>query len=254
MNSKQQMMLSTGSKTSGTTRSYTVDEGRDEEGQMMQPISKPTETIESNVVIEARDDGSRKAKRRRSSASTEIRKSILPEGFSISSYSVVFGRGKRCSENVGNRRLQVIASMNVGRYASANSKLEKSHIVTDIMDTVREACPERRGAFVKYFEGRWWEVNENFVRERIGSILRDCLHTKYKSSTRAKLEKRRFLIACAAAEESRQKERSSLSKQRESNEQQANEGLIEWDVTFDLDESQTEVMTDDEMSMSHVFD
>ena len=197
-------------------------------------------------------------KRRRSSASSknnDIRKAVLPTEFTPCPYSVVFGRGKRCSNAIGNRRLQIIATMFLGRYAEANSKVEKSHIVSDIMDTVREACPERRGAFVKFSEGRWWEVNENFARERIGSILRDCLYTKYKSSTRAKLAKRRHLIACAA-EENEEHMRSSFSKVKAgcSPKEPQKETTVNWNSPHDLDESHTEVMTDDEMSISHVFD
>jgi len=118
-------------------------------------------------------------------------KPLLPEGFEPTPYSVICGRGRKCTAAVGNRRLQVIATMFIGRYAQLNRKEEKSEIVSEILSMVKDACPDERYAFIKYHGGRWWEVETLIAREKIGAVLRDCLHSKYRSSTKSKLERRR---------------------------------------------------------------
>lgn len=115
----------------------------------------------------------------------------LPDDFEPSPYSVVCGRGRRATEAVGNRRLGVIASMYVRRYSNAQKKEEKSIIVSEILEIVRSACPSSSHAFVRYSNGQWWRVQNLHAREKIGTVLRDCLHSKYKSSTKSKLAKRK---------------------------------------------------------------
>jgi hypothetical protein len=116
---------------------------------------------------------------------------MLPVDFAPTPYSVVCGRGRASADAVGNRRLQVIATMFIPRYAKASRKEEKSMIVTDILEIVRKACPNQRYAFIRYSSGRWWEVENLNAREKVGTVLRDSLHSKYKSSTKSKLERRR---------------------------------------------------------------
>jgi hypothetical protein len=52
------------------------------------------------------------------------------------------------------------------------------------MEIIRKASPE--GAFIKLENGRWFEVSERYAREKVGAWYRDCLHTHYKSSSKAK--------------------------------------------------------------------
>lgn len=115
----------------------------------------------------------------------------LPEDFVPAPYTVVCGRGKKCAENVGNRRLQVIAQMYIGRYSLATRKEDKSLIVTEILNVVKDACPDKSVAFVRFAEGRWLTADTLCAREKIGTVLRDSLHSKYKSSTKSKLQRRK---------------------------------------------------------------
>lgn len=122
---------------------------------------------------------------------------LLPPDFIPTPYSVICGRGRRIAEAVGNRRLRVIATMFIDKYAKATRKEEKSAIVSDILEIVRDACPEKRYAFIKCCGGKWYEVENLHAREKIGTVLRDCLHSKYRSSTKSKLERRRQRKECA---------------------------------------------------------
>jgi hypothetical protein len=119
---------------------------------------------------------------------------MLPGGFEPSPYSVICGRGRKSSEAFGNRRLNVIASLYVKRYSKATKKEEKSGIVTEILEVMRSACPDSRHAFVKQTNGKWWRVQDLHAREKVGAVLRDCLHSKYKSSTKSKLAKRKQML------------------------------------------------------------
>ncbi len=108
----------------------------------------------------------------------------LPVDFSPSSYSVLIGRGKICSEAIGTRRLKVIASRYLEEYSTAHSQLDKAAVISKIVETIQEACPV--GAFLKYEDGGWWEVSDCAAREKVGVVLRDLLHEQYKSSTKSK--------------------------------------------------------------------
>mmetsp|Transcript_3936 Transcript_3936/g.9565 ORF Transcript_3936/g.9565 Transcript_3936/m.9565 type:complete len:299 (-) Transcript_3936:3892-4788(-) len=119
-------------------------------------------------------------------------KQMLPEDFVPTPYTVVCGRGRKCTTAVGNRRLQVIATMFIPKYSQCRRKEDKTEIVSQILAMVKSACPDEGHAFVKYHEGRWWEVETLIAREKIGAVLRDCLHDKYRSSTKSKLERRRL--------------------------------------------------------------
>lgn len=118
-------------------------------------------------------------------------KAPLPNGFEPTPYSVICGRGRKSTNAIGNRRLQVIAQMFIGKYSQLSRKEDKTEIVSEILRMVQDACPDERCAFIKYHDGRWWEVETLIAREKIGAVLRDCLYSKYRSSTKSKLERRR---------------------------------------------------------------
>eukprot|EP00339_Tiarina_fusa_P020081 CAMPEP_0117020650 /NCGR_PEP_ID=MMETSP0472-20121206/15677_1 /TAXON_ID=693140 ORGANISM="Tiarina fusus, Strain LIS" /NCGR_SAMPLE_ID=MMETSP0472 /ASSEMBLY_ACC=CAM_ASM_000603 /LENGTH=199 /DNA_ID=CAMNT_0004725925 /DNA_START=94 /DNA_END=693 /DNA_ORIENTATION=+ len=117
---------------------------------------------------------------------------MLPVDFQPTPYTVLFGRGKKCTQACGNRRLRVTAMMFLDRYAKAETKDQKSEIVTEIQGTVQASCPGGRGAFVREnSEGHWIEVDSIMAREKISQVLRDLLHTKYRSSVKNKIAVRR---------------------------------------------------------------
>jgi hypothetical protein len=116
-------------------------------------------------------------------------KSKLPQNFLPSPHAVICGRGKACSSSPGNKSLRRIINSYIKPYSKARNKLEKSAIVSSIVGSIKQAAPN--GAFVKFEGGMWWEVEDGVAREKVGCLLRDSLHTLYRSSTKAKLARRR---------------------------------------------------------------
>jgi hypothetical protein len=77
--------------------------------------------------------------------------------------------------------------MYVEKYSQADSKAAKSIIVSDIITSIRQVG----GNFCKYKKGAWFEVGEHYAREKVSALLRDLLHTQYRSSNKAKSARRR---------------------------------------------------------------
>ena len=117
---------------------------------------------------------------------------LLPSDFEPTPHSVVLGRGKECSRSIGNRRLRVLAMTFLPRYCKARTRKDKSEVVSQIVNMIREACPNG-GAFIKMSDdGRWQEWGDFLAREKVGYVLRDLLHTRYRSSSKSKLAMRRL--------------------------------------------------------------
>jgi len=125
--------------------------------------------------------------------STRGHKRMLPQDFIPTPHSVICGRRKECFDAVGNRRLRIVISMFLKKYSEAKSKVAKSVIVSTVLDMIYDATPQ--GAFVKYENGRWYELDEDSAREKTGALFRDCLHTQYRSSAKAKHAKRKASAA-----------------------------------------------------------
>jgi len=135
----------------------------------------------------SRDIGALAKKARKSGAMDEM--TLLSKDFKPGPFDVICARGKHAKEHTGNHRFRQIIEMSLLKYDKAGTKLEKSLIVSSIVDSVRQASPD--GGFVKEENGRWYEVGDHIAREKVGQCLRDSLHTKYKSSTKAKKSRRK---------------------------------------------------------------
>jgi hypothetical protein len=102
-----------------------------------------------------------------------------------SDYSVVWGRGKGNYNQIGSRRFRIVVSMFMERYSRADSKAAKSAIVSKIIEVFREAG----GNFCTFKSGAWFEVEDLFARGKVSALLRDSLHTQYRSSSKAKRDR-----------------------------------------------------------------
>lgn len=115
----------------------------------------------------------------------------LPQSFIPGTTTVLCGRGKAYTSSPGNLRLRNIVTEHLQAYSTACTKTEKTKIVNMILAAVRAENPAE-GIFVKQIENdSWWEVEDTIAREKVGCIIRDCLHLQYRSSTKAKLRKRK---------------------------------------------------------------
>jgi hypothetical protein len=114
----------------------------------------------------------------------------LPQNFKAGKNTVICGRGNACTRSTGNRFLNSLVYCYLKTYAEARNKIEKSSIVSAIIAEVKQESPHGAG-FVKFQGGAWYEVEDAFAREKIGCLFRDALHTQYRSSTKAKLARRK---------------------------------------------------------------
>jgi hypothetical protein len=132
-----------------------------------------------------------------SSASGSNKKQLRVE-FQPCDYSVVCGRGRETFNHVGNRYFRILASTFIERYSqagskagsTAGSKAAKSAIVSEIIAIIRQKAGRN---FYKYERGAWFEVGDQYAREKVGALLRDLLHTQYRSSAKAKSSRRKIL-------------------------------------------------------------
>lgn len=76
----------------------------------------------------------------------------LPSDFKPGSLDVICARGKSAYSHTGNKRLRVVIEMNLQKYSNAKTKMEKSLIVSQIVDSIREAS--HNGGFIKEDGGR----------------------------------------------------------------------------------------------------
>jgi hypothetical protein len=120
---------------------------------------------------------------------------ILPQSFTPGPNHVVCARGKGFWDHEGNKKYRALIAQTTSKYEASTNKFEKTLIVSEIVEAIRSANPS--GNFVKrdYMCGgeRWVEVNDQFAREKVGQSLRDCLHSKYRSSTQSKKSRKRKL-------------------------------------------------------------
>ena len=128
-----------------------------------------------------------------------ISKSFLPINFTPGPYDVICGRGKDAKNHQGNKKYKQIIQQFLQKYAQVDTKYEKSVIVSQVIDIIRTNSSKHSGGggkFIKqHSDGRWYQVNDQMVREKIGQGFRDNLHGLYKSSTRSKRRRRENISA-----------------------------------------------------------
>ncbi|CAJ1929889.1 unnamed protein product [Cylindrotheca closterium] len=113
----------------------------------------------------------------------------LPNDFIPEKHTVLCGRGKEYTSSTGNQHLKSLVHKYLQPYSEAKSKVAKSSVVSEIMGQIKGLCSD--AAFVKLEKDAWWEVDDAFAREKIGCMFRDTLHTKYRSSTKAKFARKK---------------------------------------------------------------
>lgn len=114
---------------------------------------------------------------------------FLPDGYEPGEHDVLCGRGRKCFNHPGNVKFREIVQSFLPQYSKAMTKLEKSYILSDVVEKVRKNSGI--GGFIKKNEdGRWYEVGDFLAREKTSQAFRDVLHDKYKSSNTSKKKRR----------------------------------------------------------------
>jgi hypothetical protein len=115
---------------------------------------------------------------------------LLTQNYQPSLHTVIVGRGREPKQNMGNKRLQVLAQSFLKKYREGDKKC-KTQIVSNIICMIRDACKGGKGAFVKHTNnGQWYELDNSVAREKVGYVVRDLLADEYKSSSKSKVARR----------------------------------------------------------------
>lgn len=97
----------------------------------------------------------------------------------------------RSYNSIGNRRLRVTVSMFLDQYNEAEGMTtERSRIITKVMRIMSECCPI--GAFIKFENGRYWQLSEKASREKVSALFRDCSQAQAQTKTNKPNNKRKM--------------------------------------------------------------
>ena len=91
----------------------------------------------------------------------------LSDEFQPGPQHVICSRGQRALKHSGNKRFRGLIRASADAYDKACTKLEKSAVVTQIIDSIREGG----GGFVRQQpSGAWCEVGDGVAREKVGQL------------------------------------------------------------------------------------
>lgn len=162
----------------------------------------------------------------------------LPSDFLPGSRDVICGRGRSIWKSVGNIYFRRIILDSMDEYSAAETRAEKSSILSRIVSEVRKESPN--GGFVKLDAktGQWFEVRsvnwcislpwaeqqsnchwlcfqvgDFLAREKVSQSFRDVLCDNYRSSNKTK-RKRRLEEQEKAAEINSEIQREAMEKMR----------------------------------------
>jgi len=170
-------------------------------------ISSPTRSTSSDIFIS--DTGS--------SGGPELNrpKEELPVDYQPSDVDVICGRGKGSLKHDGNARYLQLIRDNMDKYRSAQKKVDRSVIVTNIISSLRNEgarfvrCEDRTG--------RWWEIGDEEAKKKTGHAIRDLLLAK-GNPIRGKQKKPRHesttVLAAAADDDSDSSRKRTLLTQK----------------------------------------
>ncbi|CAB9515625.1 Nitrilase family, member 2 [Seminavis robusta] len=115
-------------------------------------------------------------------------RNYLPSDYQVGPHDCIIGRGKKCTQNPGNRRFRAIIEATLDAYSNAPTKGTKSEIIMQVLSQVRA---DNGVGFVKPAAGgRFVLVEEASCRIAIAQAFRDALSGTYKSSKKHKAIRR----------------------------------------------------------------
>ena len=114
----------------------------------------------------------------------------LPSYFVPTEKTVLLGRGKKILSHSGNQLFKLIVETQLQAYLDAESRIDKTTILMDVIQQVRDNDPG--GGFVKRNPktGQFFEVGDFLAKEKTAQAFRDALHEYYSSSNPSKRKRR----------------------------------------------------------------
>lgn len=114
----------------------------------------------------------------------------LPNYFVPTEKTVLLGRGKKILSHSGNQLFKRIVETKLNAYLEAESRIDKTAILMDVIQQVRDNDPG--GGFVKRNPktGQHFEVGDFLAKEKTAQAFRDALHEYYSSSNPSKRKRR----------------------------------------------------------------
>jgi hypothetical protein len=88
---------------------------------------------------------------------------MLPTDYILDEKDVLCGRGKKCFQHGGNENFRILVQSSLRAYIAARTKTDKTSIIRQVINVVREQSPN--GGFVKYdpLTGRYYEVGDTMA-------------------------------------------------------------------------------------------
>lgn len=120
--------------------------------------------------------------------SESTNKREIADGETPRNEDVICGRGKATQDHPGNKRYREIIKENLKEYMNAKTKMDKSLVVSKVVDQIHEDG----GNFVKKNAKtkKWGVVDEDFAREKTAHTIRDTIRSLSPSEgTEKKSEK-----------------------------------------------------------------
>jgi hypothetical protein len=108
-----------------------------------------------SIATSCDDDDSR-------ASTVQERTIFLSENYILNDFDVVCGRGRTCYNHPGNVRFRVIVKHHFQQYLDAPTKSDKTNVLQQIIQYIRQTTPTRGGGFVKKDKtmGRYYEVGD----------------------------------------------------------------------------------------------
>jgi len=98
-------------------------------------------------------------------------------------FDVICARGKQAYNHEGNRYFRQIIHHTTEKYSKVESKLQRSMIVSEVVDAIRA---KGNGFLRSNSKKEWVECTDIMCREKVGQHFRNALGSRYKSSAKSK--------------------------------------------------------------------
>lgn len=110
-------------------------------------------------------------------------------GYQPTDWDVVCGRGKGSYNKPGNKRFREIVKEHMSEYMGARTKFDKSTVLQNIIDIIREQNNGTARFIKQNKDGSWYEISEDAAREKVGHTLRESIAARDAAPAKARVKK-----------------------------------------------------------------